>query len=589
MLAPSPKSSPETGPAQPPRARKLSWRSLVWQMLFLTILPLTVVVLVVALGSLAVHQNAMRTLVGERDERAVRTAAAALEEQINHRGYAIRSLAVLGDQAAAGELQAVFPSLDFLASEFDGGLAFFRPDGALAATGSSSSLLSSIAPQVASLVQAGFVRPDAPFVFKVMLSAGSVHPLVVNLALSPSRRWIAAGAYSAVEMVEHTLAGTFSTGPGVSVLLMDEQKRLLYQGGELSSGGSMSDHPGVAEALRGESGAQYVMVGKEEHVMAYSPVSPLRWALVLEEPWEMVESPTLRLSQLAPLVIVPVLLLALLILWFNRRQIIQPLQNLEKRAAMLAWGNFSAIEEPVGGVDEIRQLQSELVRMAHKVQAAQQSLHGYIGAITAAQEDERRRLARELHDDTIQALIALKQRVQLTQIVQKPAGGEDELKEIAAITEQTIENLRRLTRALRPIYLEDLGLVTALEMLARETGQASGIVVSFERQGPERRLEAAAELALYRITQEALSNVTRHSQASRAALSIRFHAQGVTIQVEDNGRGFEVPRSPAEFAPNGHYGLLGMYERADLIGAALEIQSERGKGTRLIVALRCRP
>jgi len=271
-------------------------------------------------------------------------------------------------------------------------------------------------------------------------------------------------------------------------------------------------------------------------------------------------------------------------LWFGARQIVKPLQTLESRAVTLAWGDFKTIEIPVGGIEEIRQLQNELIHMARKVQAAQQSLHGYIGASTAAQEEERRRLARELHDDTIQALIALKQRVQLTQLAAPHAAPESAaLQEIATLTEQTIENLRRLTRALRPIYLEDLGLVTALEMLARETGQATNISVEFHRLGTEMRLDMAVELALYRIAQETLSNIARHAQATHASLSITFTPQSVTIQVTDNGKGFDVPRNPAEFAPNGHYGLLGLHERAELIGATLKIQSAPGQGTQLTV------
>jgi signal transduction histidine kinase len=289
---------------------------------------------------------------------------------------------------------------------------------------------------------------------------------------------------------------------------------------------------------------------------------------------------------MAPLILVPVLILAVIALWFGARRIVKPLQTLESRAATLAWGDFKTIETPVGGIEEIRQLQNELIQMAHKVQASQQSLHGYIGAITAAQEEERRRLARELHDDTIQALIALKQRVQLTQLAEPRSATEaTALHEIAALTEQTIDNLRRLTRALRPIYLEDLGLVTALEMLARETGQALNIPVEFQRQGLEKRLDPAFELALYRMTQEAFNNIARHAQASRASLSIHFTAQAITIEVTDNGKGFNVPKSPAEFAPSGHFGLLGLYERAELIGAALEIRSAPDQGTSLNIRL----
>jgi signal transduction histidine kinase len=299
----------------------------------------------------------------------------------------------------------------------------------------------------------------------------------------------------------------------------------------------------------------------------------------------MVDTPTLRTTQVAPLVLVPVLLLTLLALWFGLRWIVRPLQALESKAATLAWGEFDAIDQPVGGITEIRRLQGTLIHMARKVKAAQQSLHSYIGAITSAQEDERRRLARELHDDTIQSLIALKQRVQLAQLATKNGSSEESLTEVVSLAEQTIENVRRQTRALRPIYLEDLGLVTAMEMLARETSQTANLPIEFQRQGIERRMNPNHELALYRMAQEALNNVARHAHAMQAYLDIKFTPQEVTLQITDNGTGFEVPKSPAEFAPAGHFGLLGLYERAELLGARLEIHSSPGEGTRITVIL----
>jgi signal transduction histidine kinase len=257
---------------------------------------------------------------------------------------------------------------------------------------------------------------------------------------------------------------------------------------------------------------------------------------------------------------------------------------LEDKAASLAWGDFNAIEQSVGGIAEVRHLQMELAEMARKVQAAQEGLHDYIGAITAAQEEERMRLARELHDDTIQAVVALKQRVQLANKSVKTESGRKALKELEELAENTVENLRRLTRALRPIYLEDLGLVTALGMLARESNQTPGLQVDFHLIGDERRLPREAELALYRIAQEALNNVLHHAKADHVVLDITFD-KDIKVEVTDNGAGFSVPKSPTEFAPGGHFGLLGMRERADLIGARLEVESELGKGTRLSVRL----
>lgn len=302
-----------------------------------------------------------------------------------------------------------------------------------------------------------------------------------------------------------------------------------------------------------------------------------------EEDLAIATSPELELTLLAPLVLIPPLLFLVAGLWFVTRQIIQPLQKLESKAAALAWGDFEAVQEPVGGISEVQHLQMELMEMSRKVKAAQEGLHDYIGAITSAQEEERNRLARELHDDTIQAVIALKQRVQLAQQLVRDPKGKQSLEELEMLAEQTVENLRRLTRALRPIYLEDLGLVTALEMLAREVGQNNDLTVGFQKLGEERRLSREVELSLYRIAQEALSNIVKHSRATQADLRIFFTPTNVQIEVNDNGIGFSVPTSPTEFAPIGHFGLLGVHERADLIGAKLEVLSTPGAGTRLNV------
>jgi signal transduction histidine kinase len=304
-----------------------------------------------------------------------------------------------------------------------------------------------------------------------------------------------------------------------------------------------------------------------------------------ENTWQTATDPVLELTLVAPLALIAPLLFALAALWFGARQIVQPLQKLEAKAAAVASGDFDTIKEPVGGISAVQHLQTELAAMARKVQASQEGLRDYIGAITSAQEDERLRLARELHDETIQELIALKQRVQLARKAVGDQAAAQSLGELESLAEGSIENLRRLTRALRPIYLEDLGLVPALEMLARETSQPGALEIDFQRTGAERRLSGEAELALYRIAQQGLNNVLRHAQARRAVLQITFLDNETRLEVGDDGIGFDVPRSPTDFAPGGHFGLLGMRERADLIGAHLEVASETGRGTRLSVRL----
>jgi len=557
------------------------------QLITIVLLPLTVILLVITFGSIAVHQQAMRSMVGERDARLVSTAARALSAQIDLRVKELIGLAQMFSVNTSEPVSSTLSNAGILLTDFDNGLAIFDIQGKLLSAQGDSQLLDALSADSArwqTLFSELMVQPG-----KLQVINSPVDNTNVGLILSPiSGDRMMVGAFSIPILVENTMVDILPSETQLSTLLVDSNQQLLYQAGD--AGDYSSDHPGIAEALQGKSGTVYVNVSGDEHVTAYSPVTSAGWALVTEESWEAVSTPTLRTTQVAPLVLVPALLIMLLALWLGTRQIVQPLRTLETKAATLAMGDYESIQESVGGIAEIRHLQNELIVQSHKVQDAQRSLHGYIGAITAAQEEERHRLARELHDDTLQALIALQQRVRLTQLeLQSPMKpdipGSAELNEIASLTEQTIENLRRLTRALRPIYLEDLGLVPALEMLARETGEGMGITVEFQRQGVEKRLDPTIELALYRMAQEALSNIARHAQANHAKLSISFNPMSTIMQVVDDGVGFCVPENPSEYAPSGHYGLLGLHERAALIGAALQIYASPGKGTSLTVTL----
>ncbi|MBI5961916.1 MAG: hypothetical protein HY863_00440 [Chloroflexi bacterium] len=575
------------------------WRGLT-QLFAVTILPLTLLLLIIAFGGVNMHQQDMRALVGERDERAVQSSAAALESELHHRVATITSMAVLSSEYLTFE--EIFATTNDLANDFNGEIAFLDSDGRLLANTGNDIFWTWVSQNFHSLSLAS-PSDREPVFSSPILDPNSKRLFVIISAYSASRDVIVAGAFSPESLATETLSTTYPTGSHVTIFLLDKSRRLLFVSGTLAQETLDSNHPGVTEALQGGSGVLYVKKDKTEHVVAYSPIESTGWALITEEEWEMVISPSLQLTQMAPLVMVPAFILALIAIWFGARQIVQPLQRLESKAAALAWGDFESIKESVGGISEVQHLQMELAEMSRKVQAAQNGLHDYIGAITSAQEDERMRLARELHDDTIQAVIALKQRVQLAQKSVKDQHGRQSLSELETLAEQTIENLRRLTRALRPIYLEDLGLVTALEMLAREMSSqnrsndfsrsiepatevaTTSLLVGFQKTGQERRLSHEVELSLYRIAQEGLNNVVKHSKASHADLKIAFDIAEIKMEVSDNGNGFLVPKSPTEFAPNGHFGLMGVHERADLIGARLEIESALGKGTRLKVRL----
>lgn len=594
------------------KTTRFSWRGLAPQLLLVVVLPLVILLLGVTFGGLALHRQAMRQMVGERDVRAAEAAANALGEQISHRLRLVQSLAqqVEGDLARE-ELAALLQKSSYLRTEFDGGLAFFSADGELLAADPGPFSWSAVPwwePGGSEPVYSELVWP---------VEEGS-EPVMFAAAQDATGKVMAVGAFYTLRLAEETLEHLIPHHGGGEVFLISQKGQLIYRAGDPLEGSDLAVHPGVAEALEGKSGAIFLPLDSNEHVAAYSPVPEVGWALVVEEPWESVTSPMLRLTEQAPLVLIPVVLVAFLALWFGANRIVQPLRLLEARAARLGWGDYEAITEPVGGISEIRHLQGELTHLANKVRAAQQGLRDYIGAMTAGQEEERRRLARELHDDTLQALIALNQRLQLLRLnldqraaagqaaggqvvggrtmdasgAPGPAGGGEvlsaltgEVDELQELAEATIRDLRRLTRDLRPIYLEDLGLATALEMLAREASQPETLVVEYRQQGQITRLAPQVELALYRMAQEALSNVARHARATRATLSLVFEPDRLQLGIQDNGQGFVVPESPAAFAPGGHFGLLGLYERAEMIGARLDIQSVPGRGTRVNVIL----
>ena len=558
-------------------------RGLTVQLFAITVLPLTLLLLAIAFGSYSLHQRDMRALVSERDERAVQSAAAALESELHHRMANISSLATFAIASEDLPFEKILASSDDLTSDFDGGMAFLNVDGNLVASTDAVGPWDWIASTAQDIRFASAANPG-PVISNPFIDPSSKKTLVIVSAFSPSLNLIVAGAFSPEALAMQTLSASYPAGSQVAIYLVDSSRQVLFASGISASKSLSADHPSVAEALRGESGRLYVQVDNSEHVIAYSPIPVADWAIITEEDWQAVVSPSLQATQMAPLVLVPAFVLTLLALWFGVRQIVQPLQRLESKASALAWGDFETIRESVGGIAEVQHLQNELMEMARKVQAAQEGLHDYIGAITSAQEEERMRLARELHDDTIQAVIALKQRVQLAQRSAKDQATRKSLGELETLAEQTIENLRRLTRALRPIYLEDLGLVTALEMLVNETSQTNHLDVKFQPSGKERRLSREVELALYRIAQEALNNIVRHANARHANVQLAFNKE-IKLEVMDDGIGFNVPKSPTDFASSGHFGLLGIRERADLIGAKLEVQSEAGNGTRLLVHL----
>ncbi|HOE71130.1 MAG TPA: sensor histidine kinase [Brevefilum sp.] len=562
-----------------PAMKKSNWRGFTLQLFLITILPLTVLLLVVAFGSQTLHHEAMRSLVGDRDLRTVRATSSSIERELIHLTSTIQLIArEMGNQP---DFSSIRFTTDEIASTFEGGIALYTRDGDLiraSKTGLDWSAIPALFPDP-------FTTPapnDSIPVYSNLITPSGTTQSYIFLATPTESGNVLVGAFSPKNLIEITIGDLANSGQ-VTILVISAKETkgdfdVLYRTGPSKMDKYVQSHPGITEALNGESGINYYQGSEGEHVVAFTPIYPVGWGLVIEEAWEDIASPYLISTQSAPLILAPVFILAIFTIWFGARRIVTPLQKLEKQAAGLARGNFDAIRQQVGGIEEIRNLQLELIDMADKLKTAQQSLRSYIGAITAGVENERRSLARELHDDTIQALIALNQRLQLISI-NSPEAQKGSLSELQTLVQQAMTNLRRMIRGLRPIYLEDLGVVNSLEMLVQEMGQTANIPIAYKVRGQERGMDTQKAMSVYRIVQESLNNVIRHAEAKHAWVELDFAVSEVFVQIRDDGKGFVVPANPAEFPEKGHFGLLGLQERAEIINAELKILSTPGQGT----------
>jgi signal transduction histidine kinase len=215
--------------------------------------------------------------------------------------------------------------------------------------------------------------------------------------------------------------------------------------------------------------------------------------------------------------------------------------------------------------------------------SANDQLKYYLAEVIRAQEKERKRVARELHDDMAPSLAYLG--LELDAITTKyPVLPEEILQRLKAVREKmngTQQDIRRYSHELHPAILDNLGLEPALETLVAELNSKERIEIKFEVPGTERVLPDEVKLALYRITQEALNNVWKHSKATEAEVSLDYTPDDIRLSIADNGIGFDSSTQTRH-----GLGLTGMKERAILVGAKLKIESKPGKGTKVIAEVK---
>lgn len=201
-------------------------------------------------------------------------------------------------------------------------------------------------------------------------------------------------------------------------------------------------------------------------------------------------------------------------------------------------------------------------------------------AIIKAQEEERRRVAREIHDGPAQLLANVVLRID---VCQRLADADlkrlkDELHQLKDLVRVSLQDVRKVIFDLRPMALDDLGLVPALRSYLKDYQDRSGIIPELTVQGEERRFSQAFEVALFRLVQEALNNIWKHAQARTAQVLVEFHGDALRLMIRDDGVGFDLERARQE---GSRFGLISMRERAELLQGKLQIDTALGQGTRV--------
>ena len=341
----------------------------------------------------------------------------------------------------------------------------------------------------------------------------------------------------------------------------------------------LSDREGRAEA-RGVDGVsrQY----------GFSSIPEMGWYVYVGVPTDTVMKPVRALLLRAAVGGVIILFLGFVAAFALSRFVERPINALADASQSVSRQGYGT-RVPVDGPREIAKLGEAFNEMVEsrsaaeaRIVASEQNLKALSDRLMTIQEDERRRIAREIHDDLGQALTALK--MDIGGLLANDLGSDatrSVRERISRTLDGTVQSVQRISAELRPSVLDDLGLIAAIEGEARLFEERTGIECDVSLTAGEVELPSTIETAVYRVTQEALTNVARHSDASRVEIRLRTRSDELLLEIRDDGRGI----SPDEIENRSSLGLIGMRERAAIVGGGVHFQGVEGRGTIVTVRI----
>jgi two-component system sensor histidine kinase UhpB len=274
------------------------------------------------------------------------------------------------------------------------------------------------------------------------------------------------------------------------------------------------------------------------------------------------------------------------------RYALQPLRALRVTVQDLDQGNFDVrVPESRLADADLATVAETLNRMLDHVQRYEQRVQDLSANVLRAQEDERHRIARELHDQIGQALTFLLVRLKIIEALPQAGPVQAELSDLRAAVAGTIDQVRKLALDLRPPALDQLGLIPALRQLARDFSDQTRVAVTFDAAAEPINIAPERATAIYRIVQEALTNVAKHAEAKQVQIDLRRESNAITVSIHDDGCGFDPQLAPLrdhhDDGPG--LGLFGMEERARLLGGEYTVESTLGAGATITAIIPLNP
>lgn len=338
----------------------------------------------------------------------------------------------------------------------------------------------------------------------------------------------------------------------------------------------------------------------QPYVLAFVPLATSRWGIAIWQSKSEVLDASTHLRNQFVVYGALFLALALAVEWVGLRRLIDPILLLASASRKVGEGNFD-IRLPIAGNDEIGQLAEAFRSMTSQLQQARDTLSELYQSekkkdelrgrllrdIVVAQEDERKRIARELHDELAQSVTALIMSLEFleTHAAADRAATKGDLANARKMATQLLDDIRNLTLTLRPMDLDVLGLVPAIRTFIESRPRGSRAQIHFSVSGLDRRLAGPLETALFRVAQELIRNVDKHASATNVQVKLERTPDAIRLTVEDDGKGFDMKGAADGGNETRAFGLVGIRERVEMFGGETTVESALGKGTRVTVII----